>query len=646
MTDMDIQQGHEASASASAEKQHRRRKRRPATSSAKASDVAQTSENTPKGNQTKTRDPQKKEPGDRQGTNHKSDDPRQGKNGQQHTGRQPKSKGGKGPEMRIIPLGGLDGIGKNMTAFECGDDIVVVDAGLMFPDDDHLGVDLILPDYTYLLENADRLRGIFITHGHEDHTGSLPYLIKDLGHNTPIFGTKLTLGLIEGKFKEHRINNPSFREIKGGDEVQLGCFSVSPFTVNHSIPGALGLYLRTPAGTVLHTGDFKLDQTPIDGIHTDFASISRFGHVGVDLMLSDSTNAQRTVFTPSEATVGVALNRIIKDAKRRVIVASFSSHIHRVQQVCDAAAAAGRRVAVTGRSMLTNTKIARDLGYLHVDEGLLIDAYEAMDIPPEKVVVLCTGSQGEPLSALARMANGEHRTIEVEEGDTVIISATPVPGNEKAVTRVINSLSKIGAIVYDKNNAQVHVSGHAGSEELKIMLTMVHPRNFMPVHGEAAHLRAHARLAQQVGIPERNTFVLDNGDSLLLSDHQVRVGPSVESGVIFVDGLSVGDTDQVVLRDRQLLANDGIATVVVMIDSKTNRPVGDVELIMRGVTGGDEGALLDDAHRCIKETLEACTGKRGAQENAIQRDVREALSKLLWDRCRRRPMIIPVIMKV
>lgn len=550
------------------------------------------------------------------------------------------------PSMRIIPLGGMDGIGKNMTAFECCGDIIVVDAGLMFPDDDHLGVDLILPDYTFVLENADKLRGIFITHGHEDHTGALPYLLKDLGFNPPIYGSKLTLGFIEGKLKEHRINNPDFHEISGGSTVQLGCFSVSSFTVNHSIPGSLGLFIKTPAGTVFHTGDFKLDQTPIDGVHTDYASISHFGHMGVDLMMSDSTNAQRKTFTPSEATAGVALNRIIKDAKRRVIVASFSSHIHRVQQVCDAAAAAGRRVAVTGRSMLTNTKIARDLGYLHVDDDLLIDAYEAMDIPPEKVVVLCTGSQGEPLSALARMANGEHRTIEIEEGDTVIISATPVPGNEKAVTRVINSLSKIGAIVYDKSNAAVHVSGHAGSEELKIMLTMVNPTNFMPVHGEAAHLRAHACLANSVGIPNDRIFVVDNGDSLILQNHKVKRGPSVESGVIFVDGLSVGDTDQVVLRDRQVLANDGMATVVVMIDGKTRKPVGDAELIMRGVSGGDEKALLDDAHRAIKKALADCTGKRGAQDNAMQRAVREALSHLLWERCHRRPMILPIIMEV
>ncbi|NTU89204.1 MAG: ribonuclease J, partial [Actinobacteria bacterium] len=361
------------------------------------------------------------------------------------------------PGLRVIPLGGLDGIGKNMMVLECGDDMVLIDAGLMFPDDDHLGVDLILPDYTYVLENASRLRGILITHGHEDHTGALPYLLKDIGAQVPIFGSKMTLGLIEGKLAEHKLMSPLFHEVSAGETVTLGCFSVSFFAVNHSIPGAFGIYFRTPAGTLLHTGDFKLDQTPIDGVTTDFAALCHYGHLGVDLMFSDSTNAQRPTFTRSESDVGKELRSIIKNADKRVIVASFSSHIHRVQQVCDAAVLAGRKVAVTGRSMLTNTKIARDLGYLHVSEGTIIDAYEAKDIPSDKVVVLCTGSQGEPLSALARMANGEHRTISIEEGDTVIISATPVPGNEKAVTRVINGLARIGAKIYDKSNALVHV---------------------------------------------------------------------------------------------------------------------------------------------------------------------------------------------
>lgn len=552
----------------------------------------------------------------------------------------------KDPELRIIPLGGLDGIGKNMTVLECDGDMIVVDAGLMFPDDDHLGVDLLLPDYTYILEHEDELRGIFVTHGHEDHTGALPYLLKDLSKPCPIFGSKMTLGLIDGKLEEFNIRNAPYVEIDGGDTKLLGCFSLSFFTVNHSIPGALGVFIRTPAGTLLHTGDFKLDQTPIDGIKTDFESISHYGHIGVDLMLSDSTNANKNAFTRSELEVGTVLRQIIGSAKRRVIVAAFSSHIHRVQQVCNAAIAADRKIAVTGRSMLTNTKIARDLGYLKVPDDLIIDAYDIKELPPDRVVVLCTGSQGEPLSALARMANGEHRTVEIEAGDTVIISASPVPGNEKAVTRVVNALSKVGADIYDKNRALVHVSGHAAAEELKIMLAMVNPTYFMPVHGEAAHLRAHAELAEKVCVKHENIFILDNGDSLVMRNHKVEIGAPVESGVIFVDGLSVGDTNQVVLRDRQVLASDGIATVVIMLDSKTRRPVGDIELIMRGVTGGDEKILLDESHACVKQALANATAKKGAQTNYIQKEVREALSKMLWQKCHRRPMIIPVIMEV
>ena len=405
------------------------------------------------------------------------------------------SSAGKDPKakLKIIPLGGLDAIGKNMTVFECGNDMIVDDAGLMFPDDNHPGVDLILPDYTYVLEHADKLRGIVITHGHEDHTGTIPYLLKDLDRQVPIYATKLTLGLIEGKLAEHRIKNAKLVEIKPGQQVKMGCFTTEFFAVNHSIPGAVGVFLQSPAGNVLHTGDFKLDQTPIDGVHFDFGALARYHEIGVDLMMSDSTNATKSTFTPSEAEVGKTLNRIISQAKQRVIIASFASHIHRMQQICDAARANGRKVVVTGRSMVQNTDIARKLGYLNSPDEDLIDAYELKGIPPEKVVIMCTGSQGEPLSALARIANGEHKTIDIEEGDTVIISATPVPGNEKAVTRVINSLAKIGADVYDKSRARVHVSGHAGAEELKIVLSIVQPKSFMPVHGESTHLRAQGQ---------------------------------------------------------------------------------------------------------------------------------------------------------
>jgi ribonuclease J len=550
-------------------------------------------------------------------------------------------------KLKVIPLGGLDGIGKNMTVFEYGNDMIVIDAGLMFPDDDQPGIDLILPDYTYILQNASRLRAIIITHGHEDHTGALPYLLKDLAiANVPIMGSKLTLGFIEGKFAEHRIENARFREIQAGDHVAIGSFGCDFFSVNHSIPASLGLFIRTPVGNVLHTGDFKLDQTPIDGVHTDFAAISRFAKAGVDLMLSDSTNANIPVFTKSEAEVGKALKQIITSAQQRVIVASFSSHIHRIQQVCDAAIASGRKVAVTGRSMLTNTRIARELGYLNVDENLLVDAYLAKDIPPNKVIILCTGSQGEPLSALARMANGEHRTVNIEQGDTVIISATPVPGNEKAVTRVVNALSKIGADVFDKQKALVHVSGHAGAEELKLMITLAQPRHFMPVHGEALHLRAHAALAESVGISSKNVFILESGDTLLLDESGVRRGETVESGVVYVDGLSVGDISAVVLKDRQTLANDGIVTVVCMIRRRDSTPVGKPEIIMKGVSGGGDSDLTNDLIAVAERTVSRNAHEHRSNPTSLKRALREEISGLLWDRCRRRPMIIPLIMDV
>ena len=551
------------------------------------------------------------------------------------------------PKLRIIPLGGLDGIGKNMTVFECGNDMIVVDAGMMFPDDDFPGIDLLLPDYTYVLENSHKLRGIIITHGHEDHTGAIPYLLKDLDRKTAIYSTSLTLGFIEGKLDEHRFHNVDMNEIKPGGKIRLGCFECEFFSVNHSIPAAVGVFIRTPAGNVMHTGDFKLDQTPIDGVTTDFAAISRFGDEGVDLLMSDSTNANVPAFTKSEAEVGKVLADIIKHAEKRVIVASFASHIHRIQQICDATVAAGRKVAVTGRSMLTNTRIARELGYLKIDDEDIVDAYQVKDIPREKLVVLCTGSQGEPLSALTRMANGEHKTIDIEQGDTVIISASPVPGNEKAVIRVKNALAKVGVDFYDKQRALVHVSGHAGMEELKILMAIARPRNFMPVHGEAQHLRAHAVLALAMGIPRNRIFILDNGDSLeMRRNGNVQYGESIESGVVFVEGLSVNDVSTLVLKDRKTLANEGVVTAVIMVNKSTGKPMGDVEIIMRGVSGGDDVGLLDDATLTLRETLRGLNYDSRLDPRALRKDVRDSLSKFLWNRCRRRPMIIPVVMEI
>lgn len=547
--------------------------------------------------------------------------------------------------LKIIPLGGLDGIGKNMTVFEYGNDMVMIDAGLMFPDDEQPGIDLILPDYTYVLENEDKLRGIIITHGHEDHTGALPYLLQDLTHKVPIYSSKLTLGIIEGKLAEHNIKSPKFREVQDGSTITLGAFNITFFAMTHSIPAAFGVFMNTPAGNVMHTGDFKLDQTPIDGVRPNYAAINRFAAEGVDVLLSDSTNATRPGFTPSEAAVGPALRHIIKNAPGRVFVASFSSHIHRLQQICDASVAVGRKVVVTGRSMVTNTKVARELGYLRIADENIIDAYDLEKLPDEQIVVLCTGSQGEPLSALARMANGEHKSLSIHEGDTVIISANPIPGNEKSVQGIINSLSKLGCDIYDKSQALVHVSGHGSQEELKLMLAMIKPRNFMPVHGEAQHLRAHAKLAQQVGIPEKNIFILDNGDSLEVRHGKARRGPSVDSGVVYVDGLSITDANPVVLRDRQRLAQDGVITCVVAIRSR-NHSVDTIDLSGRGVSFATDEVLMDDARALVRSQVERLEKGNGASIDTVRKGVRNSLSNFLWSKTHTRPMVIPVVMEV
>lgn len=553
---------------------------------------------------------------------------------------------GKTAPLKVIPLGGLDGIGKNMTVIECGPDMMLVDAGLMFPDDSQPGIDLVLPDYTYVLENEDKLRGIIITHGHEDHTGALPYLLQDLNNKVPIFSSRLTLGFIEGKLSEFRIRAPKFREVKGGSHVNLGCLSVDFFSMTHSIPGALGIFVKSPQGTVMHTGDFKLDQTPIDGVTPDYAAITRFGKSGVDLLLSDSTNATVPGFTKSEAEVGHSLYDAIKNAEGRVFVASFSSHIHRLQQICDAAKACGRKIVVTGRSMLTNTRVARELGYLKIDENDLVDAYELNGIPENKVVVMCTGSQGEPLSALSRMANGEHKTLSIHDGDTVIISATPVPGNEKAVQQVVNSLAKLGCDVYDKHRCLVHVSGHGSQEELKLMLAMARPTYFMPVHGEAVHLRAHAKLGEKMGIPRDNIFVIDNGDSLEMRAGKVKRGRSVESGVVYVDGLRIGDTDPIVLRDRQKLANDGMVTVVATMSTKRKK-IEAIEVSGRGVSFTIDDEFTSDASDSIMKMIEKGSFNfTSSGTDALRKAVRDSLSNFIWNRTHTRPMIIPVVMEV
>lgn len=549
--------------------------------------------------------------------------------------------------LRVIPLGGLDEIGKNMTVLEYGQDMVLIDAGIMFPDDDLPGVDLVLPDYGYVVKRADKLRGIVVTHGHEDHTGALPYLLKDLGRSVPVISASLTLGLIRAKLDEAGIKKPDLRRVHDREEVTLGRFTFKFIAVNHSIPDAFALVIDTPVGRIIHTGDFKFDQTPIDGRGTDYAALAEAGSEGVLLLMSDSTNAEVAGYTRPEAEVGRTLSGIFDSADQRIIVASFSSHIHRLQQVVDAAQECGRKVVVTGRSMIQTVGIARELGYLTIDDDELVDAFALTDLPPERMVVLCTGSQGEPLSALARMANNEHRTVEIESGDTVVISATPVPGNEKAVSRVINKLFRAGAEVVHRPLADVHVSGHAAAEELKLMLTLTKPHYFMPVHGERRHLTAHAHLAESVGMPKDRVFVLDNGDVLELGEHSARVAEAVEAGAVYVDGLGVGDVGHIVLRDRQHMASDGIAMIVVTIDSRQGKVIGEPEVVMRGVTlaeGDDE--LVEEARARIAKTLARTAKERATDQAVIKNALRESLSQLIWERVRRRPLILPVVMEV
>ena len=497
-----------------------------------------------------------------------------------------------------------------------------------------------------LFLDRDRIAGVFITHGHEDHIGALPYLLRDLGGPVPVLGSKLTLGLIAVKLEEFKLTKPKLREVKTGMHVSLGVFGFDFIQVNHSIPDALALLIRTPVGNVLHTGDFKFDQTPIDGKAADFAALSKAGRDGVMLLMSDSTGAENVGYTRPEAGVGATLRRIVSEAPQRVIVASFSSHIHRVQQVCDAAVGCGRKVVVTGRSMINNTRIARDLGYLHIEEENIVDAYHVGDLPADEIVILSTGSQGEPLSALARMANGEHRSVQIQRGDTVVISASPVPGNEKAVSRVINRLFKAGALVYYRGVADVHVSGHAATEELKLMLQMVKPRYFMPVHGETRHLYSHAHLAESVGVAPDDIFVMENGQVLEIGEKGARISEHVEAGVVYVDGLSVGDVGDVVLRDRQRLSSDGIATIVVAIDAQTGAVVGDFELVVRGLPSGEDDTVWFEAREKVAEALERTQREHATDQGVVAKAIRDSVSRFVWDRLRLRPMIIPIVLEV
>ena len=548
-------------------------------------------------------------------------------------------------KVQIIPLGGLGEIGKNMTAFRYGDDMILIDAGLMFPEDDMLGIDLVIPDISYLIENQDKLKGIFLTHGHEDHIGALPYVMKQI--DCPVYGTALTLGILEGRLKENGVSSENCRVIKPGDKITTGAFKLDFIRVNHSIPDAIAIAINTPIGTIIHTGDFKIDHTPVDGQVTEFNKFAEYGDRGVLALLADSTNAERPGFTPSEKMVGKTFDDEFRYAKNRIIVATFSSNVHRIQQVIDAALKYDRKVAVIGRSMVNVVNIAKELGYLKAPEGEIIDIDETHNYTPDKIVIITTGSQGEPMSALTRMAMNDHKKVDIMPGDTVIISATPIPGNEKLVSRTIDHLYKLGAdVIYEKSNG-VHVSGHASQEEIKLMHNLVRPKFFIPVHGEFRHLIKHANLAQSLGMPKENIVIAENGSVIELTKNSIGINGKVPAGKVLVDGLGVGDVGNIVLRDRRQLSQDGIMIVVVTIDKENCHVVSGPDIVSRGFVYVREAeGLMDEAKDKVQLALEKCEENGVSEWSAIKSTVRDSLGRFLYERTRRRPMILPIIMEI
>ena len=549
-------------------------------------------------------------------------------------------------KVKIVPLGGLNEIGKNMTAIEFKDDIVVIDCGLRFPDEDMFGIDVVIPDVSYLIKNQEKIRGIFLTHGHEDHIGALPYVLKQI--NVPIYGTKLTLGIVETKLREHGLLGVTeLKRVKPRDIIKLNTVSVEFIKTNHSIADSVAIAVHTPLGVVLHTGDFKIDYTPIDGQLTDFARFAELGKKGVLVMLADSTNVERRGYTMSERIVGESFIKLFGKASGRIIVATFASNVHRIQQIIDAAEHYGRKVAVSGRSMENIVQVAMELGYLETKEDTLISIDQVSKYPNNQVVLITTGSQGEPMSALARMAASEHRKINVLEGDTVIISASPIPGNEKFISRVINQLFKKGADVIYESLADVHVSGHACQEELKLMHSLVKPRFFIPVHGEYRHLKQHAELACKLGMQQRNCYIGENGDVIEITRNYIKKTGTVTSGQVFVDGLGVGDVGHIVLRDRKHLSQDGILTIVVTIEKETGTVIAGPDIISRGfVYVRDSERLMDQAREIVKEVLKDCEEKNITDWATLKSNMRDELREFLYEKTKRKPMILPIIMEI
>ncbi len=548
-------------------------------------------------------------------------------------------------KLMIFSLGGVGEIGKNMYCVQYGNDIVVIDAGLKFPDEDMLGIDIVIPDIAYLIENRDKVRGIVLTHGHEDHIGGLPYILKQL--NLPLYGTRLTLGLVESKLREAGILGTTERFVITPDsELSLGNFNLTFFRTNHSIPDSVGVCVQTPEGYVVSTGDFKFDHTPVNDQYADLHKMAEIGKRGVLALLSDSTNAEKPGFTPSERNVGNEILKVFKSAKQRVIIATFASNVHRVQQVIDAAEASNRKLAVVGRSMVNVVSIAKELGYLNIPEGMLIEIDDINAYPAERIAILSTGSQGEPMSALTRMARATHRKVEVYPGDTVIIAATPIPGNEKYVGRTIDELLRIGAHVIYGSQSGVHVSGHGSQEELKLMLNLMKPKYFIPVHGEYRMLRNHAMLAEQVGMSTSDIFIPELGEIIEIHNGQARKAGKVNAGYVMIDGLGVGDVGNIVLRDRKVLSQDGILVVVVTLSKQDGVILSGPDIISRGfVYVRESEGLLDEANRIVTNTLRRLMNENVNEWASLKVQVKDALGRYLYEQTRRRPMILPIIME-
>lgn len=623
----EMQKQPEAVADASQKKTQQKRTRKPRAPRSQAKPRA--------AKQAQTEQPEKKETA-----------PRQWRQPQQRR-RQPQRKKQAAIPLNIYPLGGLGEVGKNFTVYECQGEMLIVDCGSVFPDSDMFGVDLVIPDFTFVLQNKEKIKGLIITHGHEDHIGSIPYLLKQL--NVPIYATRLTLGLLGNKLDEHGLKGSTrMHEVQPRQKFSLGCFTIEPIHVNHSIPDAVAYAIQTPAGTVIHTGDFKVDYTPISGGTTDLATIAEYGKQGVLALLSDSTNSERPGFTMTEHKVGESFGNLFARASgKRIIIATFASNLYRIQQIIDMAVSYGRKVAVSGRSMVNNTAMALELGYLHAPEGVLIDIEQLNKYPPEQIVLITTGSQGEPLSALSRMSSASHRNVRVSDGDFIIISATPIPGNEKMVTKVVNGLLKLGAEVIYESMYDVHVSGHACQEEQKLMLRLADPKFFLPVHGEYKQLKKHSATAAAMGIPQENIYIAELGDCITLSQDGIKLGEPVVAGSVMVDGLGVGDVGNVVLRDRRHLSQDGLVIVVATVDSRTGELLAGPDIVSRGFVYVREAEkLIEDAREQVRNVLDRCRAENVRDWNSVKTRIRETVSAFMYRRTKRSPMILPILMEV